>query len=115
MSKDKLHKYLMKADLFFLTGFENVKGWYPVKLFEYSKYSKPIILFPNENSIIKDFLIQTNTGYVFNESDELEKKLTDLMRLKKENKKIEINKNIFELKKFSREHQTEILGKYLKK
>ena len=36
--KEKLHKKMLCADLFFLTALENVKGWYPVKLFNYAKY-----------------------------------------------------------------------------
>ena len=56
LSKDELNNYLLNADLFFLTSFDKVKGWYPVKLFEYAKYQVPIILYPSDNDIIESFI-----------------------------------------------------------
>ena len=37
MNKQKLAKKMNQADFLYLTSFNNISGWYPVKLFDYAK------------------------------------------------------------------------------
>jgi hypothetical protein len=112
--KKNLHLKMLKADLLYLTSFDNVQGWYPVKLFEYSKYPSPIILFPSDNGIMEDFIKTTGTGYIINTPNKLKEKLIHLINLKNKNKVLSINKNKEELFKFSRSNQTAVLARILK-
>ena len=64
----------MISDLSFLTGFNNIKGWFPVKLFEYAKNQIPIILYPSDNNVIEGFLKKTKTGFSFNNKLYMEQK-----------------------------------------
>lgn len=113
MNKSDLEKKMQKADFFYLTSFDNVDGWYPVKLFEYASFKKPIILYPSDNSLIDDFISKTNTGYVINELDFLKKTLINSLNLKKNQGGLKLKINLKELQKFSREYQTEKLAKKL--
>ena len=113
LPKDELNNYFSNADLFFLTNFNKVKGWYPVKLFEYAKCQIPIILYPSDNDIIEKFIHKTKSGYSFDSEDKIESTLIDFIALKKENKQISTKINIDELKKYSREFQTKKLAELI--
>jgi hypothetical protein len=41
MKKTELIEYYEKSDLLLVTAFKGVKGWYPVKLFEYYQTATP--------------------------------------------------------------------------
>lgn len=112
--KKNLHLKMLKADLLYLTSFDNVQGWYPVKLFEYSKYPSPIILFPSDNGIMEDYIKTTGTGYVIKSPNKLKEKLIQLIELKNKNQYPSINKNQEEIFKFSRSSQTIELARVLK-
>lgn len=111
--KVKLNNYLLKADLFYLSKFEKVNGWYPVKLFDYARYQVPILLYPSDNDVMAKFINITNTGYSFTNSKDLELKIISIINQKKENKRVTTKINFNELKKFSREFQTKLLAKKL--
>tara|TARA_B110001452_G_scaffold266621_1_gene273977 strand:- start:566 stop:1834 length:1269 start_codon:yes stop_codon:yes gene_type:complete len=114
VSKKELHIKMLSADLLFLTSFDNVQGWYPVKLFEYSKYPSPIILFPSDNGIMEDYIKTTGTGYVIKSPIKLKEKLIQLIKLKNKNQEPSVKKNKEELFKFSRSNQTMELARVLK-
>ena len=114
VEKKKLHNIMLSSDLFYLSNFNNVSGWYPVKLFEYAKYNSPILMYPSDNGLIKEFITNTNTGFVLENFNEIKTKLIELLELKLKNKKIVTYKNQKELFKFSREYQTQLLSKVLK-
>ena len=105
---------MLSADLLFLTSFDNVQGWYPVKLFEYAKYPSPIILFPSDDGIMDDFIKITSTGYTFKSSEMLKARIKSLLSLKKNNQKITTKKNKEALFNYSRSNQTRILSGFLK-
>ena len=59
------------TDIFLLTAFNGVKGWLPVKAFEYAKELKPIICYPADEGVIDEFLLKTGLGFPFKEEKEL--------------------------------------------
>ena len=112
-TKSKLHEEIEKADLLLLTGFENVKGWFPVKLFEYYASLKPILLFPSDNDVMENFVRVTKSGYVVNNQKECQELFFKLVnqKINKDINKLEID---FESGNFySREHQTNLLANFI--
>ena len=71
-------------------------------------------MYPSDNGLIKEFITNTNTGFVLENFNEIKTKLIELLELKLKNKKIVTYKNQKELFKFSREYQTQLLSKVLK-
>ena len=112
--KAELNDYLSNADFFYLTNFENVKGWYPVKLFEYACYQKPIILYPSDEDIIDNFIKLTNSGFSFFKDNDVESFLIQSIQQTKEKRLPKTKINIKELKKFSRKYQTKKLAELIK-
>lgn len=112
-TKEDLNAKILKADLLYLTSFENVKGWLPVKIFEYSKYLSPIVLYPSDKGYMEKFISTTNSGYFFNNSKELKESLIRFIKIKKSGEAISCERNLEEIKKYSRSNQTKILGEYL--
>lgn len=58
----ELSKLYMDMDILYLTSYEQNIGWLPVKLFDYYKIGKPILLYPSDNGIMSDFISQSNSG-----------------------------------------------------
>jgi len=81
-SKEELSQYLNQTDLLLLTGYKGMKGWYPVKLFEYYYLQKPILLCPSDQDIMEEFITQTNSGHVANSLEECYQKLLHLIEQK---------------------------------
>ena len=71
MNKQKLAEKMNQADFLYLTSFNNVSGWYPVKLFDYATYNTPILMYPSDGDLIEKFIIDTNTGYAINKTEDL--------------------------------------------
>lgn len=109
----ELQKYIDKSDLMFLTSYENIKGWYPVKLFEYYASDVPILLCPSDSDQIEDFVIKTNSGYVANTEDECIEILRKCIDIKNTQGKITFQRNLAAGEKFSRAYQTSILAEHI--
>ena len=113
LSKQKLAKKMNQADFLFLTSFNNVSGWYPVKLFDYSTYNTPILMYPSDGDLIEKFIKDTNTGYAINKTEDLKSLLLSAINKKRNDKIFRLEKNLVNLKKFSREYQTTKLANLL--
>jgi glycosyltransferase involved in cell wall biosynthesis len=99
-----------QSDLLWLTSFENMKGWYPVKLFDYTKQGIPILLYPRDNDVMQSFVESGSVGFSFeNDYDLYEFFKTFFL---KENQII-IKANSFFLIEFTRETQTKELNKVI--
>jgi glycosyltransferase involved in cell wall biosynthesis len=111
--KEALENHISNSDILFLTGFENVKGWYPVKLFEYYATGKPILLCPSDNNVMEQFVVDTNSGFIANSKNECQELILSLID-KKENG-IDFNKerNITFGETFSRVQQAANLAKLI--
>lgn len=103
---DQLESIYSKSDLLWLTSFGEMKGWYPVKLFEYASKGIPILLFPSDNDVMEKFVNKTQTGYVFNDESRLQNWLESVYTCKYQ---IKLTLNRGELKHYTREYQCEQL------
>ncbi|NBX79185.1 MAG: hypothetical protein EBQ94_02215, partial [Flavobacteriales bacterium] len=112
-TKNKLNVELEKADLLLLTGFENVKGWYPVKLFEYYASLKPILLFPSDNDVMEHFLSVTKSGYIINNQNECQELFHKLVNQKINKEIIKLDIDFEKGDFYSRAYQTNLLGNFI--
>ena len=71
MNKQKLAKKMNQADFLYLTSFNNISGWYPVKLFDYATYNTPILMYPSDGDLIEQFIMDTNTGFSIKRTEDL--------------------------------------------
>ncbi len=112
--KKDLVQYLKSSDVLIMTNYKGVKGWYPVKMFDYYLAERPVILCPSDHSSIEEFIKETNCGFVFNSVDDCYAKIRELVDLKLSNTifkpKIDRTKGSF----YSREHQASILAEKIK-
>jgi glycosyltransferase involved in cell wall biosynthesis len=108
MPKNELQLVYLQSDLLLVTRFENMKGWYPVKLFDYATTGVPILLFPSDGDVMEEFLVKTNAGTSISEKQLLKVYLTDIIE-SKEKKILKIN--LRELSNYSRSRQIEFLRK----
>jgi hypothetical protein len=97
-----------------MTSYEGVKGWYPVKMFDYYLAERPIILCPSDHSNIEEFIKETNCGFVFNNSDDCYAKIRELIDLKLSNIPFKLNIDRTKGSFYSREHQASILAEKIK-
>ena len=104
--EDQLENIYSKSDLLWLTSFGEMKGWYPVKLFEYASKGIPILLFPSDEDVMEEFIKKTQTGYIFNDELKLQNWLESIYTSKNQIK-LAINRD--ELKHYTREYQCEQL------
>lgn len=114
MPKSDLEDYLNQSDLLFLTSFDGIKGWYPVKLFEYYASGIPFILCPSDEDCMEQFVKLTNSGFVTNSVEECQQILMDCIQEKNKKGKVAIERNFEEGEKYSRQHQTKVLSEIMK-
>lgn len=110
--KSDINEIFNKTDILLLTAFNDVKGWLPVKAFEYAKELKPIICYPADEDIIDEFLLKTGLGFTFKEENKLIKFLEKVNNLS--NLADIINPNFSYIESFSREYQLKKLKYILK-
>jgi glycosyltransferase involved in cell wall biosynthesis len=108
MPPKDLQKIYDQSDLLWLTSFENMIGWYPVKLFDYAKQGIPLVFFPSDEDVIEEFIKTTKVGYFFSEIDKVKEFLIELLN---SNSKIATFHNRSELIKFTRAFSTRELAK----
>ncbi|TNF49265.1 MAG: glycosyltransferase [Bacteroidetes bacterium] len=113
VNREKLHYKMAEADILILTSFEKIKGWYPVKLFEYYASGKPILLCPSDHDVMEEFVLKTNSGLVANTVEECEAILNQWIAMKQKGEPILFERNIKEGEKYSRRYQTKILAQHL--
>lgn len=113
MSKQKLAEKMNQADFLYLTSFNNVSGWYPVKLFDYATYNTPILMYPSDGDLMEKFIVDTNTGFAINKTEDLKSLLISALNKKRNDENLSLVKNLVKLKEFSREYQTAKLANLL--
>lgn len=113
LPKDILKKHIQQADVLLLTSFKDVKGWYPVKLFEYYSSGKPVLLYPGDTGVMDDFISKTNSGIVFYKEKNCINQLYLWIDLKSQGKSIEFKRNTTEGQFYSRKNQSRILANIL--
>ena len=114
MGKYELSRYLSVADLLFLTSYSKTKGIYPVKIFDYYKTGIPILLAPSDKSVMENFIIKSNSGYVANNTKECENILLELICKKNKGETTIFFQNTKYASQFSRKYQTKKLAQIIK-
>ena len=115
MPKSEMQQFYENADFLLATSFDEIKGWYPVKIFEYAASGKPILLCPSDNDVLAKFVKETNTGVSFNKTSELIDFLSKVILKKTKNEMFELKLNLNSLETYSRENQTKELALILDK
>ncbi|MDX1447040.1 hypothetical protein [Lishizhenia sp.] len=101
------------ADLLFITGFSNIKGYLPVKMFSNFQTGKAILLCPSDNNVMEEFIQKTNSGYIANTVEECKQILQELLEKKKRGESIALERNMEVAYFYSREYQTKKLAEIL--
>lgn len=114
--EQELLSYYKKSDFLLLTPFENIKGWYPVKVFEYASTQIPILLYPSDSGVLEKFIEQCQCGHII--SNEKDLKALFLHTLAQKNKgEIVSLTDLDMLQKYSRSAQLlklkEVIEKYV--
>lgn len=110
MPKDKLEDFINSTDLLMLTGFSDITGWYPVKLFEYYASGKPILLYPTDDDVMEEFVVKSNSGFTPKNQKECKRILETFIKNKKKGDSIICERNTEYGNQFSREEQTKKLA-----
>ncbi len=111
MPLEDLQQIYDQSDLLWLTSFENMKGWYPVKLFDYAKQGIPILLYPSDNDVMQNFVETGSVGKAFGDESEISIFLKGI--LESENT-FSIKPNTKVLNGFTREFQTKQLSEQIR-
>ena len=115
LAKKELQDYISIADILLLTSYSKTIGSYPVKLFEYYHWGIPILLVPSDKSVMEEFILKSNTGFIANTEEECKNILLNFIAQKKQGKTIQLKKNTAYGDQFSRKHQTKKLAEILNK
>ena len=110
IKKEKIIALQSKAHILLMIAHTGIKGAYSSKMFEYLAFKKPIILCPSDNDVLEKLIKETNTGFICNNSSEVEDLLDRMIYEYINNKTIQINPNKEVIKKYTRKRQTEILA-----
>lgn len=113
VKKEQVKKYIEQSDLLFLTEYKNLGGCLPVKIFDYFKSDKPILLCPSDDDLMEKFIKETNSGYITNSVEECKAILCKLIALKEEGEALIGPRNTEKAYFYSRKHQTQRLAEYL--
>lgn len=113
MPKQKLYEMLSSTDLYIISGFKGVKGWYPVKMFEYYNWKKPILLCPSDNDVMEKFILETGSGFVANNTVECITILQHLIKVKQGVESLTLRRDEAAGAKYSRREQAKVLGEIL--
>ncbi|MDX2359907.1 MAG: glycosyltransferase [Crocinitomicaceae bacterium] len=110
--KNEIQGLLEESDLLYLTSFEDIKGWYPVKLFEYYASGIPILLCPSDQNVMQEFIEKSNSGYVANSITECKQLLLEIID-KTKSGDLQLTRNIEYGNLFSRKYQSKELANLL--
>jgi glycosyltransferase involved in cell wall biosynthesis len=110
LPKSDVVKIMNKSSLLLLFGQENIKGWYPIKVFDYLIAKKKILLCPSDNDVLEQLIKDTNSGFTANSADEVFRVISESYKNWNEGIDIVVNNNNNEVQKYSREYQTKKLA-----
>jgi glycosyltransferase involved in cell wall biosynthesis len=114
MLPSELLKVYSRIDIMCVTGFDGIKGWYPVKIFENFKNTNPMLLYPSDQDVIETFIEETKSGIVANTPKECKDQITQWIAMKTSGKEIVFPFDQEKGSKYSRRHQVSIMAGYLR-
>lgn len=110
---EELHEQLLSSDFLFTTNYGDLKGFIPVKVFDYYNLSKPILHFPTDNGEIEKFIFSTNSGFAPSTESDCYALLLESIENKRSGNDHLNQMNQKEAAFYTREHQASILAKHL--
>ncbi len=111
--KSKVEEDLEKADVLLLTSFRNVKGWLPVKMFDYYRSGKTVLLCPGDSDVMDRFVEETICGVSVDNEEKCFRFLEECLSSKNAGKALYFARNLEKGAFYSREYQTQLLAKVL--
>ena len=110
ISKEEVIKIQQKSDLLLMISHEGIKGIPSSKMYEYIGLKKRIVLYPNDNDIIEETLLDSQLGIICNSEKEIYSQLLNLVKAKQEGKLEEIKFDQSKIDFYSRKNQTKELA-----
>mgnify|MGYP006100318083 CR=1 FL=1 len=110
MNYEDLTNLYHEMDILYLTSYEQNEGWLPVKLFDYYRIGKPVLLYPSDNGVMRDFIMQSNSGLSCSNHLEFEKFITKFL-----NNKVTFIRNEEFGRFYSRKYQAKLFCAEIKK
>ncbi|MEO5999796.1 MAG: glycosyltransferase [Ferruginibacter sp.] len=107
----KIHE---TADVFLMLTYQGVKGIPSSKIFDYIKFNKPVLLFPNDHDILEEILTGTGLGIIADNDGILEEKLEKLIKEKIDKGYIDSLPDTEYINLFNRENQAKYLADLIK-
>lgn len=104
-----------KSHLLLHVGWPKQQGVVGSKIYEYMAAKRPILICPSDNGILKDKIIETQTGYIAQNELEAFEILLNLYEKFERKEEINSQANHERVKFYSRKIQTEILAEFLNK
>lgn len=110
--KAEFEKVISEMDIGILSSYKHTDGWLPVKIYDYYAHGLEILLCPSDNDLMAQFISQTKSGAVVNNSDECKAYLLDRLKAKQDGS-FDTPRNYELGKEYHRLYQTELLAKTL--
>jgi hypothetical protein len=98
-----------------MVSHKGFKGVPSSKLYEYIGLKKTIFLYPNDQDIVEQTLLDTNLGVICNDESDIYLKLLNLIEIKQNGEGSEMLIDSKKIDFYSRKNQTEELAKLLDK
>lgn len=110
--KAELKQFIADADFGLLLPYKNLDGCIPVKLYDYTSAFLPSLLYKSNKSLMEDFILSSNSGFIVNSFNELQNLFES--SLKEEiNSKLKFDQN--ELNQYTRSYQAKKLSEEILK
>jgi len=102
------------ADVFIMLAYQGSKGIPSSKLFDYMKFRRPVLFFPNDHDVLEEILTRSGLGIIANDAEALEQELKKLIDKKIDTGTIEPQADPTYINSFNRENQAGILAGVIK-
>ncbi|MBL0055597.1 MAG: hypothetical protein IPP31_05270 [Chitinophagaceae bacterium] len=102
------------ADAFIMLAYQGAKGIPSSKIFDYIRFQKPVLLYPNDHDILESILTRSGLGLIADNAAGIEEKLDRLIREKLETGRIKAQPDKAYIETFSRENQVRVLAEFIK-
>lgn len=114
LSSSALQDINSRIDIMCITGFNGIKGWYPVKIFENFKNANPMLLYPSDLDVIENVIRETESGFVANSPEQCQDQIMKWIDMKSAGIKITFPFNREKGAKYSRRQQVAVMADYLR-
>jgi glycosyltransferase involved in cell wall biosynthesis len=110
ISKKEILEIQARSHVLLLPSMGNLKGNIQSKLFDYISLHKRVLLYPSDNDILEEILIETGLGIIPRSKEELYEELKKLLDEYIEKGSIIAHPNVEAIERYSRYEQSKKLG-----